>query len=1002
MTIKLPISWFHRLFPHPEFPGDRQKSRLGAMVNDFFGVAILIGVLNLLVTVPFGLFVSPATVVMTVSAVVFSIASLGLVRRGHVVPVAIFGTLLLALIGILAIYKVGTVQALQMAALFVAIVFATLSMGPFIGGGVALVLIAIFAAFTYAQVEGYLLPGTPPSPWGQLVLFATHGFLLYLLSALMRRHMAEAVIDEQAMTAKVSDLLMEVSIAREKSEQADIRHRSVIDNVSESIAVIQDNLVVFCNPRLEALLGFPRQDILNRSFVGFIFPDDRTLLLDLVKRRHAGELTIEHSSFRVLNSDGSIRWVEASGVAIDWNKCPATLVFVSNITYRKQQEIDLQLLHERLSIAQRASGAGVWDWQVGSQVLVWSSELCLLLGVDSTMTEVSFDLWRSVVHPDDLEGAELRIANALHSREPLNSEYRIILPSGEVRWIVAKGDTTYDSNGKPVRMTGICLDITERKEIEAERARAQAAAEAANLAKSSFLANMSHEIRTPMNAIIGLTHMLRRSVTIPDQVDKLGKISGAADHLLGVINDILDISKIEAGKLVLDNANFELEAVLSRTSSMVIERIREKKLELVIDVDGDLGIVNGDFTRLSQAVLNYLGNAAKFTEHGTITLRARVIQENRGDMLVRFEVEDTGIGIAADDLPRLFQSFEQADSSTTRRFGGTGLGLAITRRLAELMGGTVGVVSHPGAGSLFWMTAHLRRVSAEEGRYLLPQLQGRRALVIDDRPQPRLIQSELLRIMGLECESVDSGEAALAQLISANANGEPFDLMLIDWLMPGMNGLETLSAVRALSLRHQPVALLVTATADAELQEKAREGGFTAVLLKPMYPALMHESLLTHQALILGQVPVESHAVAEKEPSTIEDILRRDYPATRVLLVEDDLVNQEVALIHLELLGWVPDVVGNGKEAVERIAANHYDLVLMDMQMPVMGGLEATRLIRQLPERQNIPILAMTANAFDEDRAACLEAGMSDFVTKPVTPGVLFKLMYKWLSQAKR
>jgi CheY-like chemotaxis protein len=491
--------------------------------------------------------------------------------------------------------------------------------------------------------------------------------------------------------------------------------------------------------------------------------------------------------------------------------------------------------------------------------------------------------------------------------------------------------------------------------------------------------------------------MLRRKISEPEHLDKLGKIASASDHLLGVINDILDISKIEADKLVLEKSNFEIDTMLARIAGMVSERVREKGLEFIIDADPGLGVVNGDFTRLSQALLNYLGNAIKFTERGTITLRTRIIEETSNDILFRFEVADTGIGIAAEHLPRLFHAFEQADSSTTRRFGGTGLGLAITHRLARLMGGDAGVESTPGVGSTFWFSARLGRVSVVKGRYLIPALKGKRVLVIDDILMTRMVHSQLLLQAGLESQAVASGDAALEVIRAADAGGHPFDLVLVDLLMPDMDGFEVMAMLRVLPLRHQPMVWLVTAVGDTVILDDAREAGFDEILLKPLSAPLLYDALQRHLPALTGQDGIASVVVAATTEADAETVLKRDFLHARLLLVEDDPVNQEVALIVLGDFGWQIDIANHGQEAVERATANAYDLILMDMQMPVMGGVEATGIIRQLPQYQAVPILAMTANAFDEDRQACLAAGMNDFISKPVEPEKLFGMLLKWL-----
>ncbi len=552
-------------------------------------------------------------------------------------------------------------------------------------------------------------------------------------------------------------------------------------------------------------------------------------------------------------------------------------------------------------------------------------------------------------------------------------------------------------DGSPGGLIGTLVDISGRLEVEIELRRAKELAEETAALKSNFLANMSHEIRTPMNAIIGMSHLALKSGLNARQMGYVSKIQQAGQHLLGIINDILDFSKIEAGKLQVEKQPFMLDRMLGGVADVVGYKAAAKGLELVLDVASDVPQhLTGDALRLGQILINFANNAVKFTEQGEIHVLVRLVEDSGKRVLLRFEVRDTGIGIAPEQLGRLFQSFQQADVSTTRRYGGTGLGLAICKSLAELMGGQAGAESTLGKGSSFWVVIPLERGTAPQPQQPPPGLRDRHVLVVDDNETAATVLADMLQAMGFEATQVHSGEAALQTLKEAQAEGRGFGLLLLDWQMPVMDGLELARRIRALGLDQVPQLLMVTAYGREELIRSAQKEGIDSVLVKPVSASVLYDTLM--QPLEHGWLP--SHAPLLQPPRPEE--LPAALHGARVLLVEDNELNQLVALELLRDAGLQVDVAANGQAALDCIARESYDAVLMDMQMPVMDGETATRRLRADPRHAGLPVIAMTANAMEADRERCFAAGMNDHVAKPIEPSLLWAALTRWIRPRAR
>ncbi len=692
--------------------------------------------------------------------------------------------------------------------------------------------------------------------------------------------------------------------------------------------------------------------------------------------------------FEFSDCAGQLRWgdVQITAVRNEQGDLDSLLITVLDVSDRRQIEIELLRQFSFLRALLDTIPNPIFYRGTDTRLLGCNLAYENFFGVDRRDLVGKRVLELDYLSDDIRQACQAEDERIIAEGSGARREMQLTDGSGQLRDTLYSVSAFRAPDGRPDGLISVIVDISPLKEAEREAERARATAESAAAAKADFLANMSHEIRTPMNAIIGMTHLALQTELNDRQRNYLRKVDNAAKGLLGIINDILDLSKIEAGMMHFEQVPFSLDTALLHLSDLCAIKARERGLELLYDIAPEVpDQLLGDPMRLGQVLLNLVGNAIKFTEAGEIKLTVRRLGECKDGVELAFEVIDSGIGMNAEQQERLFAAFTQADTSTTRKYGGTGLGLSICKRIVELQGGTIGVTSQPGVGSCFNFRLPFGLSTAQAAtprRVGLPN--DLRALIVDDSRGAADVFVQMLKMFGIEGRAFTSGAAALAEL----ASDERYGVLIIDWKMPGMDGVELLTRIRQQHPTMTATVIMATAYDPDELRAALGDNTVGAILSKPITPSSLFDSIMLALHRDSGQ---------NTPPALPATKLSAQFAGRRVLLVEDNEVNRELAEEMLGNIGLSVDTAENGQLAVEKVGRQHYDLVLMDCHMPVMDGYAATEAIRANPDFSQLPIVAMTANALASDRERCLAAGMNDHIPKPIDVAVLRATLSRWL-----
>ncbi|MDF1757558.1 MAG: response regulator [Legionellaceae bacterium] len=807
---------------------------------------------------------------------------------------------------------------------------------------------------------------------------------------------------EAASKSKALNRLLEKKVQERALEINRISslQKAIVDNAAYAIiATDKEGVVTLFNAAAERMLGYCAKDVIQKQTPSLWHDpkevEERALSFskelnepiapgfDVFVAKSRRKMLNQHE-WSYIRQDGT-RFPVMLGISMLLGEdgiYDGYIGIASDISSRKQAEEDLVLLRDELTAAAEIAELGVWSWYPEDNILEWNDKMYAMYEQPLLLRGggLSFKHWSERLHPEDSEKTIAELMNAVEGQGEFHPVFRIILPDGRIRYILAGAKMQFDKLGKLIRVTGFNRDITEQHEYESLLLQAKEKSEAANIAKSSFIANMSHEIRTPMNAIIGFLQLLKNSQLNITQQDYLSKLDMSSKVLLAIVNDILDFSKIESGNLTLNCQPINLESIIISLSPILSINIGKKDLEVLFDIDKELpNLILADELRLQQILLNLSSNALKFTESGEVIIKIKKISEKNHKVMINFTVKDTGIGISPDQSKNIFNSFSQAEVGTTRKYGGTGLGLAISQKLVKLMGGELLVKSKLGEGSKFYFALEFAVAKSDKKSSLTNYgLHSLRFLVVDDNSDARTIISEMLCSFGWTVDTASSGKEAISKVIEDNRRGL-FDVIFMDWRMPDMNGWETSKRIRELSTgRRSPIVIMVTAyhTDIISQYRKKISTVLDDVILKPITPSTIFDCV-ANLCLPLN-----------KKITNIDSspLVKRDRLfGLRILVVEDNPSNQMVAHDLLVNEGALVQIADSGLAAIEAINKDKalFDVVLMDIQMPDMDGYETTEKIRKLYDFKKLPIIAMTANALVDHQENLSSCHMNGFISKP-------------------